>query len=166
MAFGAMAIRNKAPRRAKQPPPKLTHSTQYITDEMLAPYVPSFLPTSQVELTLSCKDLLSTHTIRNKSDPFCVVSMRRPWQDKWKEIACTETIENSHNPEWMKKVILDYNFETIQNIKFDILDKDLKRGEFLGRYETTLSELVASYGCQAIGKLVAKTDGVGHSVCG
>lgn len=66
--------------------------------------------------------------------------MKRPWQDKWKEIARTETIENSHNPEWMKKVILDYNFETIQNVKFDIRDKDLKPGEFLGRYETTLSE--------------------------
>lgn len=160
MAFGAMAIRNRARRRATQPPKLLLSSSQYITDEMLAPYVPSFLPTSQVELTISCQDLLSTHTIRNKSDPYCVVSMKRPWQDKYKEIARTETIENTHNPQWMEKIILDYNFETIQNIKFEIHDKDLKAGDFLGRYETTLSELVASSGCQSIGKLIGKVDGV------
>lgn len=162
MAFGAMAIRNKAPRRAKQPPPRLTHSSQYITDEMLMPFFPSLMPTSQVELTISSKGLLSTHSIRNKSDPFCVVSMKRPWQNKYKEVGRTETIENTHNPQWMKKIILDYNFETIQNIKFEIRDKDLKANEYLGRYETTLSELVASYGCQSIGKLNGKVDGIVH----
>lgn len=106
---GARLIREHHAAR-KQHPPKVVHSTQYITDEMLAPYFPTSLPTSQVELTISCKTLLSTHSIWNKSDPFCVVSMKRPWQDKFKQIARTETIENTHNPEWIKKIVLDYNF--------------------------------------------------------
>ncbi|XP_031628258.1 copine-9-like [Contarinia nasturtii] len=161
MAFGAMAIRNKAPRRVKQPP-KLPHSMQYITDEMLMPFVPSFMPTSQVELTISAKGLLSTHLFRSKSDPVCIVYVKRPWQNKYKEVGRTETIENTHNPQWLKKIILDYNFETIQMIKFEIRDKDLIAKEYLGQYETKLSDLVASYGCQSVGKLNGKVEGVIH----
>lgn len=138
------------------------HSSQYITDDMLAPYVQAFLPTSQIELTISCKDLLSTHTMRQRTSSFCVVSMKRPWQNKYEEIGRTETIENTHNPQFMKKIIVDYNFETIQNIKFEIRDIDLKKSDFLGRWETTLSELVARYGCQSIGKLIGKLEGVGY----
>lgn len=114
---GARLIReHHAARKQHPPPPKIEHSTQYITDDMLAPYFPSSLPTSQVELTISCKALLSTHSIWNKSDPFCVVSMKRPWQDKFKQIARTETIENTHNPEWIKKIVLDYNFVRIKHV--------------------------------------------------
>lgn len=134
-------------------------SAQYITDDMLAPYVPSFFPTSQVELTLSCRNLHSFH-LMGKSNTYCIVSMKRPWQDKYMEVARTELIENTLDPQWVKKIILAYNFETIQNIKFEILDRDMKHHDFLGRYETTLSELVASYGRQTIARLIGKIDGV------
>lgn len=59
----------------------------------------------------------------------------------------------------VKKIILAYNFETIQNIKFEIRDPDMKHHDFLGRYETTLATLVAGYGRQTIGKLVGKIEG-------
>lgn len=58
-----------------------------------------------------------------------------------------------------KKFLLAFNFETIQNIKFEIRDPDMKHHDFLGRYETTLATLVASYGRQTIGKLVGKIEG-------
>lgn len=128
-------------------------SSKYITDEMLAPFVTTgFLPTSQVELTLSCRNLINADII-TKSDPYCSVSMREPWQDQYHEIARTEIIKDSLNPQWVKKLILNYNFETIQKIKFDIRDEDLQGYDYLGRFETTLSELVSNSGCQFIGKL-------------
>lgn len=163
---GARLIRDHAARKHNHPQPQIINSKQYITDDMLAPYFPASLPTSQVELTISCKTLLSTHSIRNKSDPFCVISMKRPWQDKYKQVGRTEIIENTHNPQWIKKIVIDYNFETIQHIKFEIRDTDLKKGDFLGRYETTLSELVASYGSQTVGKLIGKVDGIGYRDAG
>lgn len=56
------------------PPRKVTWSTnaessKYITDEMLAPFVSNFLPTSQVELTLSGQNLINADII-TKSGKF------------------------------------------------------------------------------------------------
>lgn len=139
----------------KMPPQKWstnTTSTKYITDEMLAPFVSSLLPTSQIELTLSCRNLINTDII-SKSDPYCVISMKEPWQDQYYEIARTETIDDCLSPQWVKKVILNYNFETIQKIRFEVRDEDMQGYDFLGSYETTLSELVSYSGRQFIGKL-------------
>lgn len=123
-----------------------------VTNEMLAPFLPSSLPTSQVELTLSCRNLINTDTF-SKSDPFAVVFMKEPWQDQYYEIARTETIDDTLNPQWVKKVLVDYNFETIQKIRFEILEKDRQSDDFLGFFETTLSDLVSFSGRQFIGKL-------------
>lgn len=143
------------------PPRRMVHqekSTTETDEALLAAYKASFKPTSKVELTISCRNLLCTHIIKNTSDPYCVVSLKRPWQDRYVEIARTETIENTLNPEWFIKVILDYSFEAVQHIKFEILDKNLRKEEFLGRYHTTLSALVSSHGRQYVGKLIAKVD--------
>lgn len=131
---------------------KSDESSKYITDEMLAPFVSSFLPTSQVELTLSCRNLLNRDVI-TKSDPYCTVSMKEPWQNEYHEIARTEIIKDSLNPQWVKKLILNYNFETIQKLKFEVCDEDLQGFDYLGRFETTLGELVSNAGRQFIGKL-------------
>lgn len=128
-------------------------------EELLKAYKKSFKPTSKVELTISCRDLPNTHILRGASDPFCVVSVKRPWQERYVEIARTETIEKSSNPEWFKKIILDYSFEAIQHIQFEIRDDDLDEHSFLGRYHTTLGALVSSHGRQVIGKMIAKIDG-------
>lgn len=92
-------------------------SNQYITDEMLAPFVKDFLPTSQIELTLSCRNLINADVI-SKSDPYCVVWVQEArWQDKYFEIGRTETIDDTLNPNWVKKFIMAYNFETVQKIR-------------------------------------------------
>lgn len=129
-----------------------TASSKYITDEMLAPFVSSLLPTSQIELTLSCRNLINTD-ILSKSDPYCVISTKEPWQDQYYEIARTETIDDTLNPQWVTKVILNYNFETIQKIHFEVRDEDVQGYDFLGSFETTLSDLVSYSGRQYIGKL-------------
>lgn len=123
-----------------------------VTNDMLAPFLPSSLPTSQVELTLSCMNLINTDLL-SKSDPYCVVSMKEPWQDQYYEIARTETINDTLNPQWVKKVVVNYNFETIQKVRFEIMEKDLQSSEFLGFFETTLSDLVSFSGRQFAGKL-------------
>lgn len=132
-----------------------------VTNEMLAPFLPSSLPTSQVELTLSCRNLINTDLL-SKSDPYCVVSMKEPWQDQYYEIERTETINDTLEPQWVKKVVLNYNFETIQKIKFEVMEKDIQSSEFLGFFEATLSDLVSFSGRQFIGKL----GGIPNKECG
>lgn len=130
-------------------------------NENLAPISSSALPTSQVELTVSCKNLINTDLL-SKSDPYCVVSMKEPWQDQYYEIGRTETINDTLNPQWVKKVMIDYNFESIQKVKFEILEKDLASDDFLGFFETTLSDLVSFSSRQYIGKLT----GIPNKDCG
>lgn len=137
-------------------------SAQYITDEMLAPFVSNLLPTSQVELTLSCRNLINADII-TKSDPYCIIWMQEPkYQNKFYELARTETIDDTLNPQWVKKVILNYSFESVQKLKFEVWDEDVHGADFLGRFETTLGDLVSISGRQFIGKLT----GVPNRNCG
>lgn len=102
----------------------------------------AIMPTSQIEMTISCQNLLN-RDILSKSDPFCLVLMKDSWQEKFYELGRTETIQDSLNPEWVKKFIIDYNFETVQKIRFEIWDQDPDDKEFLGFLETTLAEIVS-----------------------
>lgn len=139
-------------------------SSRYITAEMLSPFTvsaPSTLPTSQIEMTLACRDLLNTD-ILSKSDPYCIVSMRESWQDRYFEIGRTETIDDNLNPEWVKKFVINYNFEAVQKLIFEIWDVDPNGRDFLGQFETTLADIVSFSGRQFVGNL---TGGPGKN-CG
>ena len=46
--------------------------------------------------------------------------MKDPWQEKFFELGRTETIQDSLAPEWVKKFIMDYNFEIVQRIRFEV----------------------------------------------
>ncbi|XP_031628977.1 copine-8-like [Contarinia nasturtii] len=122
--------------------------------EQLVPFINGSLPTSQVELSISGRNLLNRDYL-SKSDPYCVVSLKAQYEDEYHEIERTEMIKDSLNPQWVKKVVLDYNFETIQKLRFVIRDDDFDGGyDLLGCFETTLSELVSlSNGRQFFGKL-------------
>lgn len=106
--------------------------------EAIAPFLKSTLPTTTVELTLSARNLRNADFL-SKSDPYCLISMKEPWQNRFFEIARTEVIQDTLNPEWVKKVVLNYNFETIQKLKFEIRDED-EGGDydFLGVFDCTL----------------------------
>lgn len=80
-------------------------SAKYITDEMLAPFVSDFLPTTQVELTLSCRNLLNADII-TKSDPYCIIWMKETWQHQYYELSRTETIDDNLNPQVRAGLIL------------------------------------------------------------
>lgn len=62
----------------------------------------------------SCRNLMNTDLL-SKSDPYCIVSMKEPWQDQYYEIGRTETINDTLNPQFVKKTILDYKWsETVE----------------------------------------------------
>uniref|UniRef100_A0A8C6PV27 Copine 5 n=1 Tax=Nothobranchius furzeri TaxID=105023 RepID=A0A8C6PV27_NOTFU len=91
------------------------------------------IPATKVEITVSCRNLLDKDTF-SKSDP-C----------KFK----TEVIDNTLNPDFVRKYILDYFFEEKQNLRFDVYDidsksPDLAKHDFLGQVFCTLGEIVGS----------------------
>ncbi|KGL79266.1 Copine-5, partial [Tinamus guttatus] len=63
----------------------------------------------------------------------------------------TEVIDNTLNPDFVRKFILDYFFEEKQNLRFDLYDvdsksPDLSKHDFLDQAFCTLGEIVGSAG--------------------
>ncbi|KAB7504234.1 Copine-8 [Armadillidium nasatum] len=106
------------------------------------------VPTSLVEMTISCRSLRDTDVF-SKSDPVCII-MHRPFgANKWAEYKRTECISNTLNPDFATKIMITYNFEVQQHLKFCVYDIDSKNPnldnhDFLGEFETTLGQLVSS----------------------
>ncbi|KAL2085743.1 hypothetical protein ACEWY4_019063 [Coilia grayii] len=102
---------------------------------------------AKVELTVSCENLLDKDVF-SKSDPMCVLLMNTSGS-QWFEIGRTETVQNCLNPKFAKKFLLDYHFEVVQKVKFEIYDIDsptasLSNHDFLGEAECTLGQIVSS----------------------
>ncbi|XP_035770192.1 copine-8-like [Neolamprologus brichardi] len=108
------------------------------------------IPATKVELTVSCRNLLDRDTF-SKSDPICVLYTQGIANKEWREFGRTEVIDNTLNPDFVRKFILDYFFEERQNLRFDLYDLDCKsdnlsRHDFLGQAFCTLGEIVGSLG--------------------
>ncbi|XP_075766195.1 copine-5 isoform X1 [Pelodiscus sinensis] len=108
------------------------------------------IPATKVELTVSCRHLLDKDTF-SKSDPMCVLYTQGIETKQWREFGRTEVIDNTLNPDFVRKFILDYFFEEKQNLRFDLYDvdsksPDLSKHDFLGQAFCTLGEIVGSSG--------------------
>ncbi|XP_036373601.1 copine-8-like [Megalops cyprinoides] len=108
------------------------------------------IPATKVEITVSCRNLLDRDTF-SKSDPICVLYTQGVGNKEWREFGRTEVIDNTLNPEFVRKFILDYFFEERQNLRFDLYDVDsksanLSKHDFLGQAFCTLGEVVGSLG--------------------
>ncbi|XP_037395865.1 copine-8 isoform X3 [Pygocentrus nattereri] len=108
------------------------------------------IPATKVEITVSCRNLLDRDTF-SKSDPICVLYTQGIGNKEWREFGRTEVIDNTLNPEFVRKFILDYFFEERQNLRFDLYDVDskstnLSKHDFLGQAYCTLGEIVGSLG--------------------
>ncbi|KAM6895622.1 copine-8 [Xenentodon cancila] len=115
----------------------------------LDPLNPS-IPATKVEITVSCRNLLDRDTF-SKSDPICVLYAQAMGNKEWREFGRTEVIDNTLNPDFVRKFILDYFFEERQNLRFDLYDVDsksanLSKHDFLGQAHCTLGEVVGSLG--------------------
>ncbi|XP_071388618.1 copine-8-like, partial [Centroberyx affinis] len=87
----------------------------------------------------------------SKSDPICVLYTQGIGNKEWREFGRTEVIDNTLNPDFVRKFILDYFFEERQNLRFDLYDVDsksanLSKHDFLGQAHCTLGEVVGSLG--------------------
>ncbi|XP_067387757.1 copine-5 [Emydura macquarii macquarii] len=108
------------------------------------------IPATKVEITVSCRHLLDKDTF-SKSDPMCVLYTQGIETKQWREFGRTEVIDNTLNPDFVRKFILDYFFEEKQNLRFDLYDvdsksPDLSKHDFLGQTFCTLGEIVGSSG--------------------
>uniref|UniRef100_A0A8C8M410 Copine VII n=1 Tax=Oncorhynchus tshawytscha TaxID=74940 RepID=A0A8C8M410_ONCTS len=74
---------------------------------------------SKVELRVACKALLDRDTL-NKSDP-CVILMVQN-QGQWTELDRTEVIKSNLHPVFAKVFTLDYYFEEVQKLRFEVYD--------------------------------------------
>lgn len=103
-----------------------------------------------VELCLSAARL-PRMDLMSKSDPFCVLSIRDQVTDGWRFIARTETIDNNEDPVWKKRFTVDYRFEEIQELRFEVYDEDSKSDDlnaqdFIGRVILPLSSILSAPG--------------------
>lgn len=127
---------------------------------MMPPMSGADLPTSTVEVSVRCTDLID-RDIMSKSDPLCVVFQKmgnNAKNSKWYEVGRTEVISDSLNPQWAKKFVLSYNFEVRQMLKFEVYDSDssstsLNQHDFLGRCEVALGQVISSQGRQYVAAL-------------
>ncbi|KAM9327329.1 copine-8 [Pholidichthys leucotaenia] len=108
------------------------------------------VPATKVEITVSARNLLDMDTF-SKSDPICVLYTQGMGNREWREFGRTEVIDNTLNPDFVRKFILDYFFEERQNLRFDLYDVDsksanLSKHDFLGQVQCTLGEVVGSAG--------------------
>uniref|UniRef100_A0AAX7TLU5 C2 domain-containing protein n=1 Tax=Astatotilapia calliptera TaxID=8154 RepID=A0AAX7TLU5_ASTCA len=79
------------------------------------------VPATKVEITVSCRNLLDRDTF-SKSDPSKTTSLYRSLRP--------QVIDNTLNPDFVRKFILDYFFEERQNLRFDLrLEKPLGSNE-------------------------------------
>uniref|UniRef100_A0A8C7L2S6 Copine 7 n=1 Tax=Oncorhynchus kisutch TaxID=8019 RepID=A0A8C7L2S6_ONCKI len=101
---------------------------------------------SKVELRVACKALLDRDTL-NKSDP-CVILMVQN-QGQWTELDRTEVIKSNLHPVFAKVFTLDYYFEEVQKLRFEVYDIHgthsigARDDDFLGGVECTLGCLPA-----------------------
>lgn len=73
----------------------------------------------------------------------------------------TERIKNCQNPEFSKKLVVDYYFEKVQKLKFGVYDidnksPDLNDDDYLGGIECTLGQVCRGSDVQCSSK---------HRVC-
>ncbi|NXJ31304.1 CPNE9 protein, partial [Ciconia maguari] len=65
------------------------------------------------------RNLLDMDTF-SKSDPVVVLFVQGSGSSEWKEFGRTEVIDNTLNPDFVRKFVLDYYFEEKQNLRFDV----------------------------------------------
>eukprot|EP01132_Coremiostelium_polycephalum_P000624 gene624-774_t len=117
---------------------------------------PIHRPTSKIELRFSCKGLKDLDTL-SKSDPQVVVYHQDPISKNWVVAGKTEMIKNNLNPKFKTPVNIDYFFEEVQNLRFEVLDiDDGNNFDFIGQTTCTLASILSKSGCTLVKDLLCK----------
>uniref|UniRef100_A0A8C4ISK7 Copine-8 n=1 Tax=Dicentrarchus labrax TaxID=13489 RepID=A0A8C4ISK7_DICLA len=126
----------------------------------------STVPATKIEITVSCRNLLDMDTF-SKSDPVVVLYVQGLGTKEWREFGRTEVIDNTLNPDFVRKFVLDFFFEEKQNLRFDVYNVDtrssnLSKHDFLGQMFCTLGEIIGSAGS----RLERTLSGIPGKKCG
>ncbi|XP_019910894.2 copine-9 [Esox lucius] len=127
----------------------------------------STVPATKIEVTVSCRNLLDMDTF-SKSDPVVVLFVQGIGTKEWREFGRTEVIDNTLNPDFVRKFVLDFFFEEKQNLRFDVYNVDTrssnmsKHKDFLGQMFCTLGEIIGSTGS----RLERTLSGIPGKKCG
>lgn len=110
----------------------------------------SSVPATKIEITVSCRSLLDVDTF-SRSAPVVVLYVQGIGTKEWREFGRTEVIDNTLNPDFVRKFVLDYFFEEKQNLRFDVYNVDsrssnISKHSFLGQTFCTLGEIIGSSG--------------------
>ncbi|XP_069544691.1 copine-4-like isoform X2 [Brachyistius frenatus] len=97
---------------------------------------------TKVELRLTCKGV-SDRDALSKPDPCVVLNMQSHGQ--WMEVDRTEVIQSCVHPTYSKVFTLDFYFEEVQRLRFEMFDinSSLKEAHFLGSVECTLGQIIS-----------------------
>ncbi|XP_068092367.1 copine-4 [Hyperolius riggenbachi] len=100
---------------------------------------------AKVELRVSCKGI-SDRDALSKPDPCVILKMQSHGQ--WFEVDRTEIIRTCINPIFSKVFTVDFYFEEVQRLRFEVHDissnhNGLKDADFLGGMECTLGQIVS-----------------------
>ncbi|XP_077382257.1 copine-4 isoform X2 [Festucalex cinctus] len=101
---------------------------------------------TKVELRLTCKGI-SDRDALSKPDPCIVLNMQSHGQ--WMEVDRTEVMRSCVNPSYSKVFTLDFYFEEVQRLRFELYDinnsnfNGLKDADFLGAVECTLGQIIS-----------------------
>uniref|UniRef100_A0AAY4E3A1 C2 domain-containing protein n=1 Tax=Denticeps clupeoides TaxID=299321 RepID=A0AAY4E3A1_9TELE len=111
----------------------------------------STVPATKIEVSVSCRNLLDMDTF-SKSDPGSNLSFFF-----FVQFGRTEMIDNTLNPDFVRKFVLDFFFEEKQNLRFDVYNVDtrssnISKHDFLGQTFCTLGEIIGSDGNNCVTK--------------
>ncbi|EDL21095.1 copine IV, isoform CRA_d [Mus musculus] len=98
---------------------------------------------TKVELRVACKGI-SDRDALSKPDPCVILKMQSHGQ--WFEVDRTEVIRTCINPVYSKLFTVDFYFEEVQRLRFEVHDissnhNGLKEADFLGGMECTLGQV-------------------------
>uniref|UniRef100_A0A671YCU6 C2 domain-containing protein n=1 Tax=Sparus aurata TaxID=8175 RepID=A0A671YCU6_SPAAU len=107
---------------------------------------------TKVELRVACRGI-SDRDALSKPDPCVVLKMQSHGQ--WFEVDRTEVIRSSSGPVFSKIFLVDYYFEEVQRLRFELHDissgnNGLRDADFLGAMECTLGQVGGSFVCQCL----------------
>uniref|UniRef100_A0AAY5F3Y0 C2 domain-containing protein n=1 Tax=Electrophorus electricus TaxID=8005 RepID=A0AAY5F3Y0_ELEEL len=100
---------------------------------------------TKVELRVACKGI-SDRDALSKPDPCVVLKMQSHGQ--WLEVDRTEVLRSSINPTFSKVFTLDYYFEEVQRLRYELYDissshNGMREADCLGAMECTLGQIVS-----------------------
>uniref|UniRef100_A0A8C6VS15 Copine IVb n=1 Tax=Nothobranchius furzeri TaxID=105023 RepID=A0A8C6VS15_NOTFU len=100
---------------------------------------------TKVELRVACRGIADRDAL-SKPDPCVVLKVQSHGQ--WFEVDRTEVIRSSSSPVFSKIFLVDYYFEEVQRLRFELHDissgnNGLRDADFLGAMECTLGQIVS-----------------------